>query len=963
MKNVLSLILFVLFSFTLNAQDSPQVTTAQQKLESWNKRKANEKTSLIKNLKFRNIGPTVFSGRAVAVDVNPDDPTNFYVAFASGGLWHTANNGSTFEPLFQDQTAMTIGSIKVDWKNGETIWVGTGEANAFLFPGIGIYKSTDKGKSWIYLGLGESHSISRIVIHPDNPDVIWVGATGHLYTSNPERGVYKTTDGGKNWKQTLFVSDSAGVTDLIIDPNNPEILYAASWERYRRPWCRKKSGNGSGIYKSIDGGESWNKLNIDGSGFPNGDGIGRIGLTIYPKNSQILYAMLDNQSQKKEEKKEDEEPKLTKDQLRKITKDDFLKLDDKLLKAFLSGNDFPEKYSVEKVKEMVKNDEIKPIALVEYLEDANSVMFQDLKITGAEVYRSDDGGITWKRTHEKPLDNLIFTYGYVFDVIRVDPNNADKFYIAGVPILKSEDAGKTFISIEGDNVHVDHHALWVNPNKSGHLINCNDGGINMTYDDGKSWFKLNPMPVGQVYSLSYDMKEPYNVYAGFQDNGVWKGPSTYQYSNDWQQYGKYPYENVLGGDGFQIQVDFRDNNTLYTGYQYGNYYKIDLAKNDYKYIQPKHELGERPLRFTWHTPIYLSRHNQDILYLGSNKLFRSMNKGDEFKPISGDLSKGGRVGDVPYGTITAVHESPLKFGLIFVGTDDGLVHVTKDGGEEWENISAGLPGNYMISSIQASSKKEGRVYLSMTGFKWDNSEPRIYTSDDYGKTWKRIGTDLPFEATNVVYEDPKNENLIYTGTENGLYISLNRGESFMPVTTEQMPAVSVYDLEVHPRDNDLIVGTHGRSIYIADTEQLNELTKEVLDKTLHLFTIKERKYSSRWGSSYSLWSKPDVPDVELPFYTKDSSKVNVVITTSGELTLFEKEISADAGLNYFKYNLTVDEEAIKDYQKELNENKKEDEIEIKIKKADDGNIYLYKGTYDVILTSGDVKVSGNLVVK
>lgn len=953
-KNIV--LVLVVFSFCLLvAQDFPQVTSAEKRLESFKERKELEKKSLLKNMKFKNIGPTIFSGRAVDVDVNPEDPTQFYVAFASGGLWRTRNNGSSFEPLFQNQAAMTIGDIRVDWKNGERIWVGTGESNAFLFSGLGVYRSDDKGKTWKHLGLGETHSISRIIVHPENPDIVWASGTGHLYTNNSERGVFKTIDGGKTWNKTLFISDSTALTDMIIDPKNPDVLYAAGWERYRKAWKRHKSGKTSGIYKSTDGGENWIKLSTPESGFPQGDGIGRIGLTVYPKNPNILYAMLDNQTPQIEADKNEEENSISLKQLWSMTKNEFLNLDKKSVENFVNKNRFPKKYSAVNLISMVRNDKINPAKIADYVKDPAYAKLEKGKITGAEIYRSDDGGKTWNKTHKEPINNLIFTYGYVFDIIRVDPNNPDKFYIAGVPILKSEDAGKSFENINGANVHVDHHALWVNPNKNGHLINCNDGGINMSYDDGKTWFKFNTFPVGQVYSLSYDMATPYNIYAGFQDNGVWKGPHTYSLSRRWQSTGDYPYKNVMGGDGFQTQVDFRDNNTIYTGYQYGSYFRIKVNEEDYKYIQPKHELGEKPLKFNWESPIHLSRHNQDILYYGANKLYRSLDKGDSFEAISPDLSNGGIPGDVKYGTLTTIDESSFKFGLIYIGTDDGVVQVTKDGGVEWENISNGLPSRYQISSVVASKHKKERVYLSMTGFKWDNTESQIYVSENFGKNWEKIGLNLPLESTNVILEDPKNENLLYVGTENGLYISLDRGESFIPMTTNQLPAVSVYDIEVHPRENHLLVGTHGRSIYLTDVSPLQAMSTELMEKDIHIFKVDDVEFSSRWGQIRSLWSKAYEGNLEIPFYIKDSNNIDVLIQNKDGLILAKFEKKCQKGLNYINYNFEIQNEFLNKFI----ESKKN----IKLKEADNKKYYLPKGEYVIVIKIDNQKTEMNFKIK
>ena len=360
---------------------------------------------------------------------------------------------------------------------------------------------------------------------------------------------------------------------------------------------------------------------------------------------------------------------------------------------------------------MIRKGKIKPIDVAHYLEDANSMLF-DTPVIGAEVYKTVDGGKTWSKTHTDYLDDIYYSYGYYFGQIQIDKNNQNHIYISGVPILKSKDGGKSFTSIQKSNVHADHHALWINPSLKGHLINGNDGGLNISYDDGENWIKCNQPAVGQFYTVNIDNAKPYNVYGGLQDNGVWMGTSSYSASDSWHQSGQYPYKSIMGGDGMHVQIDNRNNQLVYTGFQFGNYYRIDLKKDKQKYIQPKHELGDSPLRFNWQTPILLSSFNQDILYFGSNKLHRSMNKGDDFETISNDLTQGGKKGNVAYGTLTSISESPFQFGLIYVGSDDGLVHVTKSGGENWTKISDSFPKDLWVSRVIASQHQKERVYVT-----------------------------------------------------------------------------------------------------------------------------------------------------------------------------------------------------------------------------------------------------------
>jgi photosystem II stability/assembly factor-like uncharacterized protein len=554
------------------AQMAPTPKTEIQK--ALQQKESRDDNSLVKNIPFKNIGPTIMSGRVVDIDVNPSNPTEFYVGYASGGLWYTNNNGTTFTPIMDNSLTQNVGDIAVDWKTGN-IWVGTGENNASRssYAGIGLLKSVDKGKTWQQMGLEDSHHIGRIILNPANPNEVIVGVTGHLYSPNDERGIYKTTDGGKTWNKTLFVSKDTGIIDVAMAPNNFNIQYAASWEKDRKAWDFIGNGNGSGIYKSTDGGTSWNKVSTPQSGFPTGEGVGRIGLAVFDENT--VYAVHDSQFRR--EKMNESEKKsegLIKEDFKTMSSEAFLKLEDKKLNEFLKTNGFQEKYRANNVKQLVESGTVKPIDIANYLEDANSIMF-DTPVVGAEVYRSDDGGKTWKKRNEEYINDLFYSYGYYFAQVAVDPNNKDKIYLAGVPIIKSDDGGKTYTSINGDNVHSDHHSIWINPKMSGHIVNGNDGGVNISYDDGANWIKNNSPSVGQFYYINVDNEEPYNVYGGLQDNGVWVGAHNAEENTEWHQDGQYPWKSIMGGDGMQVQIDSRNHHIVYTGSQFGNYYRLD----------------------------------------------------------------------------------------------------------------------------------------------------------------------------------------------------------------------------------------------------------------------------------------------------------------------------------------------------------------------------------------------------
>ncbi|ETN94149.1 sialidase family protein [Zhouia amylolytica] len=894
--------------------------------------------SIVKNLPFTSIGPTIMSGRVVDLDVNPNDPTEFYVGYASGGVWHTNNNGTSFTSIMDQAPTQNIGDIAVDWKNG-TIWVGTGENNSSRssYAGIGVLKTTDQGKTWKNVGLNDSHHIGRIIINPTNPNEVIIGVTGHLYSKNSERGVYKTSDGGLTWKKTLYINDETGIIDLVHSPDNFNVMYAAAWERDRKAWNFTGSGDNSGIYKSTDGGDSWSLITSKNSGFPTGEGVGRIGLAVYDDNT--LFAVHDSQfHREKKDDTSDSSDKLTKDDFKSMPTEEFMKLDNKKLNEFLKTNGFHEKYRAQNVKQLVSTGTVKPNDLAKYLEDANALLF-DTPVKGAEVYKSTDGGKSWHKTHEEYIDGLFYSYGYYFGEIRVDPSNANKLYIGGVPLVKSDDGGKNWKIISKENVHADHQALWINPNKSGHLINGNDGGVNISYDDGEHWIKNNTPAVGQFYAVNIDHQKPYNIYGGLQDNGVWTAPHNARQDQSWKQYGSYPWKELMGGDGMQVQIDNRNHNIIYTGYQFGNYYRIDQEKNKRVYIQPKHELGESPYRFNWQTPILLSPHNQDILYLGGNKLMRSMNQGNDWTAISEDLTNGGKPGNVAYGTLTTISESPFEFGLIYTGSDDGMIHVTKNAGASWEVISSNLPKDLWVSRVIASSHKKERVYVTLNGYRWDDFNTYVYMSDDYGKNWKDISSNLPISPVNVIREDPTNQDLLYLGTDNGLFVSLNSGNSW-EAFGKNLPMVAVHDLVIQPEAKDLVVGTHGRSIYIADIAQLQQLTGNSMTQEVILFDINDIRHSTRWGNKWNQWSETYEPHITIPFYVSSSKQLKANVVTTNNIVVNSLALDADQGLNYKKFDLTFSDNGRKAYAKK-NKN-------ANLKKAANGKYYLPKGTYKII---------------
>lgn len=857
---------FIMLSTGFSALAQIKPTPAADRMKAVQQRRLLEQRSMVNGIRFTGIGPSIMSGRVVDIDVNPQDPTEFYVAYATGGLWYTNNNGQSFSSVFDSEDVITIGDIAVNWgKNGKdrVIWVGTGEVNSSRssYAGTGVYKSIDNGKTWQYMGLPESHHIGKIQLHPSNPNIAWVAVLGHLYSPGRERGIYKTTDGGKSWKQTLFIDDNTGVVDIDINPSQPSELYAAAWYRSRHAWNFEESGKTSGIYKSNDGGDSWQLITKPGAGFPTGEGVGRIGISVYTGHPQTLYAVVDNNFHRPDTaaKKKDSTRYVLHD-FEKISREEFAALDTGKLEKFLRQTNIPARYNAQMVKDMVHRGELKPTVLFDYLFDANAALI-DVPIIGCEVYRSDDGGSSWKKMNREAL-TLYNSYGYYFGKIIVSPVNDQKLVITGFNIELSEDGGKTFKKIDKPNVHPDHHICWIDPAKDSHFIIGNDGGCNITYDNGATWFKANMPAVGQFYSVVTDNAKPYHVYGGLQDNGVWWGPSTNSESTGWQASGDYPFKGIIGGDGMQVQVDTRDNNTVYSGYQFGFYLRskrisdagsgdmapeeeLETSESNFAAgkeegvaktetdpdegrplgIHPQPDLGQEAYRFNWQTPIFLSQHNQDVFYYGSNHFHRSLHRGAQMETLSGDLSNGKRAGDVPFGTITTIAESPLKFGLLYAGTDDGQLQISKDGGYSWTLISKKLPPGLWVSRVIASRYKEGRVYVTLNGYRNDHFLPYLYVSDDEGANWKTLARDLPFEPLNVIREDPRSDSILYVGSDGGLLVSIDAGNSFMLWNNGLPRSVPVHDIAIQDRDNEIVLGTHGRSLYKAKLDSVQLLLK------------------------------------------------------------------------------------------------------------------------------------------
>lgn len=758
---------------------------------------AQDLSDVLDGLELREIGPAIMGGRISDLAVNESNPAHFFVGTATGGVWETRNNGQSWTPIFDDQPTSSIGALALAPSNPNVLWVGTGEPqNRQSSPwGAGVFKSMDGGRTWRQMGLVETRHVGAVVIHPRDPDVVYVAALGHLWGPNPERGVFKTTDGGETWDRVLYVDENTGAVDLVMDPGDPNTLFAAMYQRRRTGFGFSASGGGSGLYRTLDGGATWEELT---EGLPRGD-KGRIGLDIYRRNGNLVYAT-------------------------------------------------------------VESDE-----------------------RGRGLYRSRDRGETWERvsrTNPRPM---------YFSLIRIDPNDPERIYVGGVRLSASDDGGKTFG--RGDaaqGVHVDHHAFWIDPSNSNHLLMGSDGGLATSWDRSETWAQIDNLPIGQFYEIGLDMSDPYRVCGGLQDNSSWCAPhdtrSEYGIRNgDWV--------DVSGGDGFYNVIDPTNPDIIYAESQGGNLSRYDGRTGESARIRPvarpTDEDEDREYRFNWNTPVVVSSHDPATVYIGANHLLRTRDRGLTWQEASPDLTKqidrdtltimGARVTDETlsgndgigsYGTITAIAESPSTPDVLFVGTDDGNVQRTRDAGVTWTDLSdrfPGLPARTYVSSLQVSTV-EGRVYVTFDGHRNDDYAPHVYVSDDGGESWRSIDRGLPEWSVNRLKEHPQTPSLLFVGNEIGLFVSGDRGETWHRLTAN-LPTVPVDDIEIHPRDNDLVLGTHGRSIWILDDlgvlEAMAGPPSVLAEAPVRIFPVRSVRIENNagswpfWGDEFQGQNPPD----------------------------------------------------------------------------------------------------------
>jgi photosystem II stability/assembly factor-like uncharacterized protein len=881
---------------------------AATRLAGYARRMEMEAASPVAGLRFRSVGPEIQGGRIVDIEGVTRRPDALLVAFASGGLWRTDNRGGSWTPLFDRESSMTIGDIAVADPEAQVVYVGTGENNSSRtsYSGTGVFKTTDGGRTWANVGLHDSHHIGRIIMDRANPEVVYAAALGHLYTENAERGVYKSSDGGRTWERVLFVDERTGAIDVVQHPTRPEVLYAAMWERARTAANFLESGPGSGIWRSNDAGKTWTRL---AGGLPSGATVGRIGLDVSPARPETVYAVIDNQSLRPDSEPLDEDTppgELTPRRLRALSAEGFGRLEDAIINRFLRANEFPKALTPRALKREVKAGRITIADLIAYVQDANRDLFER-EIVGSEMFRSDDGGATWKRTHEGRLEKIYYSYGYYFGRVHVDPTDADRVYFGGVPMLGSTDGGRTWRGLDERGVHVDHHALFIDPRAPNRLALGNDGGLNLSFDHGETWTKVNNVPVGQFTTLALDNAEPYNILGGLQDNGVMRGPSTYNPGKS----DPAAWKTIYGGDGSAVVPDPKDPNIVYTAYQFGHASRLDLKTGERARIRPRHELSatkkEKPLRYNWVAPIVMSPHSRDILYFGANRLYRSLDRGDTWTAISEDLTANAEQGDVPFGTLTSIAESPKRFGLLYAGTDEGKVWGSRDGGLTWSDLSAGLAPGRWVTRVVASAHDEGTVYVAQNGYRNDDFAAYLYRSTDFGRTWESLAAGLPAEPVNTVREDPKAAHLLYMATDTGVFVSLDKGAQWTAMTGG-LPHVPVHDVQVHPREGDLVVGTHGRSVYVAAAAPLRRLTAEVRAKALHAFPIKTVKSGANRGYGdhpWITWPREDVV-ARIAWWSKAGAPATVAIKDEHGSLWRELPGTAFAGMNEIEYDLSAD---------------------------------------------------------
>jgi photosystem II stability/assembly factor-like uncharacterized protein len=805
-------------------------------------------------LTFRNLGPFRSSAWVTEIAVpetaSRDQLYTIYAATRSGGLWKTTNNGITWAAISDSVDTAAVGAVTIAPSNPNVVWMGTGAQDIARssYSGKGVFKSVDAGATWQFMGLPDSHHIARIVIHPKNPDIVYVAAIGHLFSRNEERGVFRTMDGGKSWSKVLYINDGVAAIDLVINRQAPGVLYAAMYEKDRRPWQIIESGPESGIYKTDDGGTRWTRLT---GGLPTGK-IGRIGLDLYQRDPRILYALLENQNP---------------------------------AAGATAGQ-----------------------------ANANSPLASG--IIGNQLYRTDDAGKTWVSVTGVNVAGGKAPYS--FNQVRINPHNDKTVLVTSDAMYISRDGGKTWNSDFFRGVFGDFRSMWWDPVDEQRIMLGSDGGVNVSYDGGRTSDYFPNLGIGEAYALGVDMDDPYNVYAGFQDHDSWKGPIN-------SHTGRITLEHwvtVGPGDGMYNVIDPTDSRWVYNTRELNQLGRMDQKTGVRTDIRPRRDASLPRLRYNWIAPIAMSPHNPQTIYAGAQVLFRSLNRGDTWEEISPDLTTNdaSRIGlNVPYCTITSISESPLKAGILWVGTDDGKVHVSANHGGAWTELtaavtSAGGPADRWVSRVFASSHDANTAFVSKSGFRNDDFRPFLHKTTDLGKTWTSISGNLPNSPINVVVQDRKNANLIIIGNDLGVYFSIDGGGQWTRLKAN-LPTVAVHDLTVHPRENDLVIATYGRAVWAGDITPLQELSAAVLGKPFHVYAVepKARYGFSVQGMNYHLFgdkylevpNEPEAFVVQYHLGTTSTLQAQISLSDASGQVVRQVTGTARAGLNRAQISLAA----------------------------------------------------------
>ena len=833
----------------LAAQDPPRLTEAS-----------------LAGLTWRNLGP-FRAGSWISDIAVPDVPEKahlhtFYVAVRYGGLWKTTNNGTTFELVFDQPDVTGIGCVAIAPSNPDVIYVGTGDASSVrvAYPGNGVYKSADGGKTWRRIGLEATAQIGRIVVHPRNPDVVYVAAMGRLWSPSAERGVFKSADGGRSWKKVLYVDEETGAIDIVINRRDPDTLYAATYQVQRRPWrLYEGKGTGSGIHKTTDGGRTWKRLS---GGLPAGP-QGRIGLDIYQKNPDILYAVTENLTPRP-----------------------------------------PTEEEIARARQRGTEARDRPI--------------------GGEVYRTDNGGRTWRKTNVA-TDDVSSKAGYSFNQIRVDQQDDRKILINSDSLISSSDGGKTFQGLDWArralfaSAFGDFRSMWIDPQNPDRMIMGTDGGVHISYDGGKTVDHLYNLPGGEIYAIDVDMDDPYHVYAGLQDHDSWKGPINGKHG----RVGPEDWVTVGDNDGMYNRVDPTDSRWVYNTVQWGGHHRFDQKTQTRTAIVPTRPAGAPPLRFNWTPPILLSPHNSAIVYAGAQVVFRSFDRGDHWEEISPDLTSNHPEKISPPGntvqfcTLTTLAESPLQPGVIWAGADDGKVQVTRNHGATWTDVTAklaaaGAPAHYWTTRVVASRFAPGTAYVTKSGRRYDEVKTVVMKTADFGETWTSVAGDLPERSLDVVLEDPAGQDILFAGTNTGVFVTLDGGRHWAPFKGN-MPTVPVTDMVIHPGEHDLVVATYGRGLFVTNVAWLAEAREGALDREAHLFAIRPRPIRPQgplgnfelYGDRHLIVPNDDGVNVDFFLKTKPPGAVTVTVSDQAGALIRTIEAEARAGLNRVTWDLGV----------------------------------------------------------